>query len=112
MNTYVYKDQTLLKPCKNQTEAAKVAHCTQTQVSLIMSGKHNKPTTNGYWFSSKELTKEELDKIYSLRYNQAYKQRHNSFEYEVSCKNPLVTYIPRNRKDKLKQTLKKWLSLN
>lgn len=103
MNTYVYKDQTLLKQCKNQTEAAKVAQCAQTQVSIIMSGKQNKPTANGYYFSSKELSKEELDNIYSLRYNQACKQKYNNYEYEVSCQNPLVTYIPKSRKDKLKQ---------
>ncbi len=125
--TYVYKDKNLIATVPTTKDAAELANTTSTTVSLCALNRKHMPF-KGYWFSYTPLTNEQLEDIYTRtqkskavrRSNDECKVKEGRFEYDVNCKDHLVTHIPRNRVDRIEQlkrmiwnsNYKRWMELS
>lgn len=105
---YVYQHQEFICKAPSVAMAASMADTSATTARGILNGKL-RCTRDGYYFSYDELTDEQIREI-----PDAYQDKHritrvngskcakdiDEQRYEVNCKNPLVTYIPRKTEDR------------
>lgn len=107
--TYVYKDKELKFIADSATEAAEYAQTTPTTVSQCANGRRLNHF-NGWWFSYKELTKEEIEEAYTPK--EKAQRRNNDDCYEqlsptqrvaVDCDDRKVFYLERSRKARIEQ---------
>lgn len=106
---YVYQHQEFICKAPALKIAAQLADTSPSFVRKLMD--ENRCTPDGYFFSLKELTQDEIDnipdsykkkqKIERRTADECYKKVNNQ-EYEVDCKDGQVTYVPRKKKDKIR----------
>ncbi len=107
--TYVYKDKNLVATLDSATAAAEFAYTKPTIVSECANGKRLN-TYNGWWFSYKPLTKEELEDIYTPKEKRPRATKEECTEklsprqeFAVDCDSREIFYLERSRKARVHQ---------
>lgn len=122
VEVWAYGNDGMCKKFDSITEAALAMG--ENPVTLRLAANDGRITRKGFLYSFNQLTVNEVDKkfnerekiIASYKKNQPKEERANpdckefigSQEFSVDCSNRQITYIPRNRKDKIK-LLKKFI---
>lgn len=113
---YVYRDGEFVGKFDSQLHAAEATNTNVSVVGMIARGER-KIAKNGYYFSNRELTKEEMANLpiagekkeetrQRVRFNNMCKEHIKNQEFEVDCKNREIFFFERSkeaRKSQLKQ---------
>lgn len=115
---YVYRDGEFVGKFDSQLHAAEATNTNVSVVGMIARGER-KIAKNGYYFSNRELTKEEManlpiagekqeEAIERVRFNNRCKEYIENQEFEVDCDDRKIFFFERSKEGK-KAQLKQYI---
>lgn len=114
VKTYVYQEDGEELVFDSLSDAA--AYTKENHMTVRGCAKDTRLSRKGFLYSKEKLPQETVEKMFDERreetnkklerFNSNCKEFEGKYEYEVECSERLVTWIPRNRKEKVEQLRK------